>query len=166
MKRREDLQDYLKIYKNRITRWYPPFLDKQLYWSKVPGVLPFVWGRDGTVIDSDNGIWTHGRFVWLLATIYYQVEPKPEWLELAQHGIEFLEKYGFDQDGRMFFLVSQSGKLIRKRRYIFSEAFAVVAFSAYAKVSGEAHYQDKAEAFFKFIQKLHNEPGLLKPKLI
>ena len=74
----------------------------------------------------------------------------------------FLEKYGFDQDGRMFFLVSQP----RKRRYIFSEAFAVAAFSAYAKASGEAHYQDKAEALFKFIQKLLNEPGLLPPKLI
>ena len=47
----------------------------------------------------------------------------------------------------------QSGEPIRKRRYIFSEAFAA-AFSAYAKASGEAHYQDKAEVLFKFIQKL------------
>ena len=73
---------------------------------------------------------------------------------------------GFDEDGRMFFLVNQFGEPIRKRRYIFSEAFAVAAFSAYSKASGEAYYQDKAEALFKFIQKLLNEPGLLPPKLI
>ena len=165
MKRSEDLQDYLKIYKNGLLDDTLPFWINNCIDQKYGG-FTFCLGRDGTVIDSDKGIWTHGRFVWLLATLYHQVEPKPEWLELAQHGIEFLEKYGFDQDGRMFFLVSQSGEPIRKRRYIFSEAFAVAAFSAYAKASGEAHYQDKAEALFKFIQKLLNEPGLLPPKLI
>ena len=159
MKRSEDLQDYLKIYKNGLLNDTLPFWINNCIDQKYGG-FTFCLGRDGTVIDSDKGIWTHGRFVWLLATLYHQVEPKPEWLELAQHGIEFLEKYGFDQDGRMFFLVSQSGEPIRKRRYIFSEAFAVAAFSAYAKASGEAHYQDKAEALFKFIQKLLNESGL------
>ena len=133
MKRSEDLQDYLKIYKNGLLDDTLPFwinncIDQQY------GGFTFCLGRDGTVIDSDKGIWTHGRFVWLLATLYHQVERKHEWLELAQHGIEFLEKYGFDQDGRMFFLVSQSGEPIRKRRYIFSEAFAIAAFSTFKTV--------------------------------
>jgi len=39
--------------------------------------------RDGTVIDTDKGIWTQGWFTWLLSTLYTEVEPNPEWLELA-----------------------------------------------------------------------------------
>ena len=130
------------------------------------GGFTFCLDRDGSVIDTDKGIWTQGRFIWLLSTLYHQVEPKEEWLELAKHGVDFLERYGFDEDGRMFFLVNQSGEPIRKRRYIFSEAFAVAGFSAYAKASGDTQYQVKAESLFKFMQKLLNEPGLLPPKLI
>ena len=134
--------------------------------DKKYGGFNFCLDRKGTVIDTDKGIWTQGRFTWMLCNLYDQVEKNEEWLELANHGIEFLNKYGFDEDGRMFFLVSQSGEPIRKRRYIFSEAFAVAAFSAYAKVSGKSQYQDKAESLFKFMQKLLKEPGLLPPKLI
>ena len=130
------------------------------------GGFTFCLNRDGTVLDTDKGIWTHGRFIWLLSTLYTQVEPKKEWLEFAKHGIDFLKKYGFDEDGRMFFMVTQNGEPIRKRRYIFSEAFTVAAFAAYAKASGELHYQKEAESLFDNMQKLLNEPGLLPPKLI
>ena len=50
------------------------------------GGFTFCLGRDGTVIDSDKGIWTHGRFVWLL-TLYHQ---KPEWLE---HQLNFSRNF-------------------------------------------------------------------------
>ena len=45
-----------------------------------------------TVIDSDKGIWTHGRFVWLLATLYHQVEPKP----MFPRKIWFRERFGVE----------------------------------------------------------------------
>ena len=130
------------------------------------GGFTFCLNRDGTVLDTDKGIWTHGRFIWLLSTLYTQIEPKKKWLKLAKHGIDFLIKNGFDEDGRMFFMVTQNGEPIRKRRYIFSEAFTVAAFAAYAKASGELHYQKEAESLFDNMQKLLNEPGLLPPKLI
>ncbi len=123
-------------------------------------------GQDGTVIDTDKGIWTQGRFTWLLATLYAEVEPNPEWLALAKHGIDFLRRYGFDDDGRMFFSVTQEGRPLRKRRYVFSEAFAVAALAAYARASGEAQAKEEALAVFRLMQRCLSEPGLLPPKMI
>lgn len=42
--------------------------------------------RDGTVIDTDKGVWQQARFTWLLGELYNNVEQRPEWLELAKHG--------------------------------------------------------------------------------
>ena len=41
------------------------------------GGFTFCLNRDGTVLDTDKGIWTHGRFIWLLSTLYTQIEPNP-----------------------------------------------------------------------------------------
>ena len=44
--------------------------------------------RDGTIIDTDKGMWSQGRFTWLLSHLYNTVERRPEWLESAKHGID------------------------------------------------------------------------------
>ncbi len=59
--------------------------------------------RDGSVLQTDKPIWVHGRFAWLLATLYDTVDRREEWLALSKHGIDFLNRHAFDTDGRMFF---------------------------------------------------------------
>lgn len=121
--------------------------------------------RDGTVIDTDKGVWQQGRFTWLLGELYNNVEPREEWLELAKHGAEFIEQHCFDQaDGRMWFQVTREGRPIRKRRYSFSESFAAIAFGELARATGEQRYAELAEkAFRQFIR--HNlDPQESEPK--
>jgi N-acylglucosamine 2-epimerase len=62
--------------------------------------------------------------------------------------VEFLKEHCFDEDGRMFFLVTREGRPLRKRRYYFSEAFAIMAFAAYGKASGEESWLEEARALF------------------
>jgi N-acylglucosamine 2-epimerase len=120
--------------------------------------------RDGTVIDTDKGMWQHGRFTWLLATLYNTVEQRAEWLELARHGIDFIRRHGFDDDGRMFFHVTRDGRPIRKRRYAFTETFATVALAAYAKAAAdEQAARDAAELFERYNRYLAT-PGAMPPK--
>jgi len=121
--------------------------------------------RDGTVIDTDKGVWQQGRFTWLLGELYNNVEPRDEWLELAKHGAQFIDEHCFDpSDGRMWFHVDRKGKPIRKRRYAFSESFAAIAFGELAKATGDEQYADKAKrAFQGFID--HNlNPHGVEPK--
>ena len=63
--------------------------------------------HDGSLLDDDKAVWIQGRTAWLLATLYNTVEPKEEWLQGAKSGIDFLNKYCFDTDGRMFFHVTR-----------------------------------------------------------
>ena len=116
--------------------------------------------QDGTIVDTDKGVWQQGRFTWLLAELYNTIEPKQEWLELALHGAHFLSQHCVDSvDGRMWFHVTREGTPIRKRRYAFSESFTAIAFGELAKATGKQKFFDDARsAFQRFVE--HN----LNPK--
>jgi N-acylglucosamine 2-epimerase len=120
--------------------------------------------RDGSLLDTDKGMWQQGRFTWLLATLYSTVEKRPEWLELAKSGVDFIRQHGFDDDGRMFFVVTRDGKPLRKRRYAFSEAFATIAFAAYAKAANDDGAARQACNLFRSFARYATTPGLLEPK--
>jgi len=120
--------------------------------------------RDGSLLDTDKGMWQQGRFTWLLATLYNTVEKRSEWLELARNGIDFIRRYGFDDDGRMFFVVTRDGKPLRKRRYVFSEAFATMALAAYARAASDDEAAQQARDLFRSFVRYATTPGLLQPK--
>lgn len=143
----ENLQAYKAFYENHLLGdtlpfWFPRSLDKE------HGGFLLMRDADGSLIDDDKAIWIQARATWLLATLYSTVEKKPEWLEAAKSGYEFLNKHGFDADGRMFFHVSRDGKPLRKRRYFFSETFYVIAAAAYAKASGDEEAGVRARRVF------------------
>lgn len=161
----EYLKEYAQIYHDELVNNIVPFwLEHSV--DREFGGFTFALDRDGTVMDTTKVVWIHGRFAWLLATMYNEVEPRKEWLEMSKHGIDFLEKHCFDTDGRMYFLNLQDGAPLRKRRYVFSETFAAIAFAAYAKASGDMSYAQKALDLFKLILHYKNTPGLLQPKNI
>jgi len=121
--------------------------------------------RDGAVIDTDKAVWQQGRTAWLLATLYNTVERRAEWLDLARHGVDFILNHAFDKDGRMFFLLTREGKPLRKRRYVYSEAFAAMALAAYAKAAGDDAAAERARRLFQCFLRYTNTPGLLPPKV-
>ncbi len=108
---------------------------------------------DGTVIDTDKGIWQQGRGAWLFAKLYNEVETNDVWLQAAELGARFLLQHGFDSaDGRLWFHVTREGQPIRKRRYSFSECFAAVAFGELAQATGKESYREKAvQCFAAFV---------------
>ncbi|TAM95301.1 MAG: N-acylglucosamine 2-epimerase [Chitinophagaceae bacterium] len=142
-----DIQQLKSFYKNQLLNdtvpfWLPKSIDKEF------GGYLLMRDQDGSLLDDDKSVWIQGRFAWLLATLYNTVERKQEWLDGAKAGVDFLRKYCFDTDGRMFFHVTRDGKPIRKRRYFFSETFAVMAFAAYAKASGDQEIAEEARNLF------------------
>jgi N-acylglucosamine 2-epimerase len=121
--------------------------------------------RQGQVIDTDKAIWIQGRFAWLLSTLYVQVESRDQWLRTARSGIEFLLRHGFDSDGRMFFQVTRDGRPLRKRRYVYSEMFTVMALAAYAQAANDRSLARRAEELFRSTTRLLTTPGALVPKV-
>ncbi|MDE7443525.1 MAG: AGE family epimerase/isomerase, partial [Muribaculaceae bacterium] len=120
--------------------------------------------RDGTLMDTTKSVWFQGRFGYVAASAYRNVAQNPEWLAASKSAIEFIEKHCFDTDGHMYFAVTATGEPVQKRRYVFSECFAIVAMAEYAAASGDMIYADKAMELFLRTQKMLNTPGFLQPK--
>ncbi|HEV2478672.1 MAG TPA: AGE family epimerase/isomerase [Puia sp.] len=142
-----DLQQLAQFYRRRLVDntvpfWFPRSFDRE------HGGFLLMRDADGSLIDDDKAVWIQGRATWLLSTLYHTVAPRPEWLDGANLGYEFLGKHCFDTDGRMFFHVTRDGRPLRKRRYFFSETFYVIASAAYAQVTGNAEAAARARTVF------------------
>ncbi len=149
-------QDDLK--ENILPFWLKYGLDR------VHGGVYTCVDRDGTLIDSTKSVWFQGRFGFICAYAYNNIEANEEWLRASKSCVDFIEQYCFDTDGRMYFEVTAEGKPVRKRRYVFSECFAAIAMSEYAIASGDRSYAEKALALFKQILHFINTKGILEPK--
>lgn len=121
--------------------------------------------RDGTVIDTDKSIWFQGRGAWMFATLYNQVEPREEWLGAARSGIDFLRRFGRGDGGKLYFSVTQEGRPLRMRRYVYSEAFAAIASAAYARATGDAHAAEESCGYFATYLRHSFEPNLMPAKV-
>lgn len=110
--------------------------------------------RDGTLVDSDKGVWQQGRFAWLLGELYNephlaQFPDRDLWRNIATATLDFLTEHAFDpSDGRMYFHLTREGLPIRKRRYAYSESFAAIAFAEWAAATGREDYRKRARACF------------------
>ena len=122
--------------------------------------------REGRLMDGTKSVWFQGRAGFIFSYAYNNVEKKPEYLEASKSCIDFLEKHCFDKDGRMYFEVTADGRPLRKRRYVFSECFAIVAMAEYSKASGDKEYAAKALNLFKEMLRFIDTPGLLPPKYL
>jgi N-acylglucosamine 2-epimerase len=101
----------------------------------------------------------------MFATLCRMVEPRPEWLDLARHGYDFLTRHCFGPGGKMYFTVDRAGRPLRMRRYVYSEMFAAIAFAALAHVTGESEYRQRAVTVFDAMMKYLNTPDLIEPKV-
>ena len=122
--------------------------------------------RDGTLMDTTKSVWFQGRFAYICAYAYNNIEKRAEWLDAAKSTIDFIEAHCFDTDRHMFFEVTADGTPLRKRRYVFSESFATIAMAEYSKATGDKTYADKAMQIFRDMRRMLTTPGLLEPKYL
>ena len=128
----EQMRLLAETYREGLLEDVLPFWLKHCVDRKHGGFLHYL-DRDGSILSTDKAIWIQGRFTWLLSRLYNTVEKRDEWLEVAHHGIDFLVQHAFDEDGRCFYSVTRDGRPLRKRRYLFSEAFVTIALAEYAQ---------------------------------
>lgn len=120
--------------------------------------------KDGKLMDTTKSVWFQGRFGYIAALAYTKFPEHKEWLEASLSCINFIEEHCIDTDGHMFFSVTEDGKPVQKRRYVFSECFAAIAMAEYSLASGDKSYADKAVGVFKNILRMVRTEGFLQPK--
>jgi len=159
----EQKQEMLRIYRDRLLNdtvpfWFPRSVDRE------HGGFLHCLDRDGSLVDTDKSVWVQGRMSWMLLTMYNGFDRRPEWLEWARGGLEFIDRHCFDTDGQMFFHVTREGRPIRKRRYAYSESFAAIAHAAYARATGSDQSATQARKLFDQFTRWNFTPGLMPPK--
>lgn len=114
--------------------------------------------RDGTVYDSDKFIWLQARQVWTFSMLFNRLEQRQQWLDIARHGIDFLRKHGRDAEGNWYFALDQQGHALVQPYNIFSDCFAAMAFSEFARASGDEACRNMALQTYKNILTRQDHP--------
>jgi len=160
---KQRIEDLIATHRDGLLKDTIPFWIKNTIDREHGGFLNYL-DQDGTVFHTDKPVWVLGRFTWLMALLHNEAQKRKEWLDVALHGINFLEKYCFDTDGRMFYEVTRDGRPLRKRRYLYTEAFGVIAFAEYARATGDEHRLETARNLYKLLVCHYRNPELLQPK--
>ncbi|MEM6806914.1 MAG: AGE family epimerase/isomerase, partial [Bacteroidota bacterium] len=150
-------QAYQEIYRNELEKYVLPFW-KQHSMDQENGGYFSCLDREGNVFDTDKFIWLQARQVWTFSMLYNREKPEGQYLEIAQHGIDFLEKYGRNPEGDWYFSLDQKGQPLIQAYNIFSDCFASMAFGQYALAIGKEEYAELAVSTFKRILARQNNP--------
>jgi N-acylglucosamine 2-epimerase len=156
---------YLPAYRNALLEDVIPFWLKHGIDRQHGGYLTAL-NRDGSVIDTDKSIWFQGRGAWMFATLHQTIERRPEWLQAAATGIDFLRQHASNGEGKMYFTVTREGKPLRMRRYVYSESFAAIANAAYSRATGDKSTAALAVKHFESYLRYSFDPGLIPEKTL
>lgn len=154
----EEAKKLRNFYKEHLLDNVVPFwMNSDLLDKENGGYITSV-DRFGKSYNDDKSVWFQGRCLWTFSTLCERYGVREEWKKAAEIGKEFLEKYCFDSDGRMYFTVTKEGKPLRKRRYMFSESFFVVGMAQYGKTFGDNDALKKAEDCFELMMQMYKDP--------
>ncbi len=106
--------------------------------------------RDGQPYAFDKYIWTTGREIWMFSHLYNECERRPEWLELARNGADFLLSHAFRDDGKMNFRLTRDGRSMATVLSIYTECFGAIALAELSKAAGEPEAMDIFEVKRRF----------------
>ena len=120
--------------------------------------------RNGELFGTDKSVWAQGRGLWVFSKAYNDIKKDPRYLQIAKDDFEFIKNHCYDKDGRMWFTVTDDGRGIQKRRYWFSETFAVVGSVELYKATNDKKYLKLARETYDSVMRLYLNPNLSVPK--
>lgn len=153
------MREYSNIYQEELIQQVLPFWMKNSR-DEVHGGYFTCLDRAGDVYDTDKFIWLQGRQVWMFSMLYNNVEQREDWLEMALHGGDFLQKNGRDKEGNWYFSLNREGKPLVQPYNIFSDCFAAMGFGAlYKATQRHEHAEIASKTFENILRRSGNTKG-------
>ncbi len=160
-----DFGSLAKKYKNELLGNVIPFWENNSIDHKSGGYYTCL-DRQGKVYDTDKFIWLQARQVWMFSTLYNKIGHNENWLKIAIHGAEFLNKFGHDENLNWYFSLTREGKPLVQPYNIFSDCFASMAFGQLYKATGKEEYGSIAKTTFDNILHRSDNPKGMYNKLV
>lgn len=84
--------------------------------------------------DTDKNVWMHARQIYTFSTAYQLLGKKTIYYSLAKQGRDWLIKNAYAGSGKWHYLLSAQGKVLMKNHSVFTDAFALLGLSQFARV--------------------------------
>lgn len=152
-----NFQQYAKLYRDELLDSVIPFWMKHSPDREYGGFF-HCFDATGNVINDEKNMWPQARQIWTFSWLYNNLEKRPEWLEIANLGIDFLKKNGRDKNGDWYFCLTRQGKPTVQPYNIFSDFFAVIGFAEFAKATNDDEALKIALDTFDRIQMRRDNP--------
>lgn len=165
------ISEYIDLFERELFESCAPFWVKYGFDHENGGITTCL-DREGKVYSTDKSVWMQGRCGYMYSRLHnvFPDRDPGEWLPLAKSAIDFATAHCIDTDGRMFFQVTADGRPLRKRRYMFSETFYIIACAEYYKATGDKNYLQRAERYYDFVWNMYLDPSTdpykITPKMV
>jgi len=131
-----DITAYADLYKRELLENVISFWEDHSIDTECGGYFTCL-DRTGRVYDTDKFVWLQARQLWTFSMLYDTCEKRPNWLEIAAFGADFLARRGMDDRGNWYFALDRQGRPLIQPYNIFSDCFAAMAFSRYARAAAD-----------------------------
>ena len=106
----------------------------------------------------ERGALLTSRILWTYAAAYRQYRD-PTYLAMADHAYaDLFARFHDAKHGGFFWSIAADGTVLRDRKQIYGQAFAIYALSEYHAATGKAEPLAQAIALFRLIEKHAREP--------
>ncbi len=116
-------------------------------------------GRDGKPYSYDKDMWMTGREIWMFSHLYNNHKKELKWKEYAKHGLDFMLKNAFHDNGKMHFRLDRNGKPISSVLSLYTEVFASIAIAEYWKIEPSNELKQKAIKIYGRMIKRLGQPS-------
>lgn len=92
--------------------------------------------RTGNITGTDKYMWFQGRQLYMFPALYRHVEKRPEFLDLAKWGRDFIIRHGYAGNGRWHYQLDRQGRVKKGTVSIFTDHFILGGLCEYAQAAG------------------------------
>ena len=114
--------------------------------------------RLGNVTDYRKYVWFQARQLYMFSALYSHVEARDEWLDLAEHGRDFLVAHAYDRDGRWHYQLDRGGAVEKGAISVFADMFVIQGLCEYATASGSEEDRSLIEETFSALERNVPDP--------
>src|SRR6185436_7581711 len=97
----------------------------------------------------------------MFSKLYNELEPRPEWLDMAKLGLDFIRRYARDEKGRCYFSLTREGTPAFYQRKPYAAVFVMMGLLEYSKATGDESCRREAIELFWSIREWIANPALL-----